>query len=184
MSIRAIAVVLGVGAERAKRLLLTGDLITLHSKVYRPVMAGRGKKKVEFLEPVDLEVHVNPVTLVIGGALGILGAAAASYVLGIEPYLLSQEQKDELQHQLDMLLAQRASIQAQLDERVRTGTCVVSGEKVGPGGPVGPSYDICAEYRQMLADIAADMKSLERQLALPFGIRERPRNPWVGVKVL
>ena len=57
---------------------LTGDLVTFRGQVFRKVEYEVEGEKVSFLAPVDLEVHVNPISI----GLGIAGAAAA-VVLGL-----------------------------------------------------------------------------------------------------
>ena len=65
-----MAAVVGTAIERASKVL-TGDLVVVNGKVYRKI--GKGKKAV--FEPIDVSLHVNPMTL---GA-GLVGFAVAGF---------------------------------------------------------------------------------------------------------
>lgn len=53
----------------------TGDLVTIRGRVYRQVQ-DPNNPKVQFLEPIDLEAHVNPVSILTGLGIGAIGALA------------------------------------------------------------------------------------------------------------
>ena len=56
---------------------LTGDLVTFRGQVFRKVEFQVGKEKQAFLAPVDVELHVNPMSLGLAAAgLGLAGLAA------------------------------------------------------------------------------------------------------------
>ncbi len=64
------------GVKEATKVL-TGDLITLRGQVFRVVEHKVGKKTEKFLAPVDVEAHVNPLSLALaGGGAGFLGLMA------------------------------------------------------------------------------------------------------------
>ena len=77
-------------AVQAVSKVLTGDLVVIKGKIYRPreivtygpdltPKTGRPRKHtVEVFEPVELEVHVNPVGIGLG-----MAAVAAAGLLGI-----------------------------------------------------------------------------------------------------
>lgn len=50
----------------------TGDLVTIRGQVYRQVQ-DPNNPKVKFLEPVEVEAHVNPVSILGGAAAALLG---------------------------------------------------------------------------------------------------------------
>ena len=85
--ITALAAAPAAGAiAKEARKVLTGDLVTFEGRIYRIVTFGKGKAKVEFLEPVDYTVHVNPVTIGLGlaaVAAGVIGLSLAAWLAGI-----------------------------------------------------------------------------------------------------
>lgn len=89
-----------VGAEEAAKAVskvLTGDLVVIRGRIYREreevfygpdlTPTGRPRKHTaKVLEPVEVELHVNPITLAAAGAavgVGLLGLLAAGWVAGV-----------------------------------------------------------------------------------------------------
>jgi hypothetical protein len=74
-----------LGQVAKTKSILTGDLVVIHGHIYRKIKsrAATGKttktgrpqyKTVEVLDPIDIEGHVNPMSLMIGG-IALAGAA-------------------------------------------------------------------------------------------------------------
>ena len=89
-----------IGAEKAVKAVseaLTGDLVVIKGKIYRereivtygPDLTPTGrlrKHTAKVQEPVEIEAHINPVTLAVAGTavgVGVLGILAAGWVAGI-----------------------------------------------------------------------------------------------------
>lgn len=66
-------------AVRAGLKALTGDLVTFRGQVFRLVEyeTGEGEKHA-FLAPVDVEVHVSPLTILLGLGAAAIGAVAST----------------------------------------------------------------------------------------------------------
>lgn len=55
---------------------LTGDLVTFRGQIFRKVEHDVGGKKQAFLAPVDVEAHINPLGILLGGGVAALGVLA------------------------------------------------------------------------------------------------------------
>ncbi len=67
----------GPAGEIAKPLAkaATGDLVTIRGVIYRQVQ-DPNHPEVKFLEPIEVEAHVNPVSILTGLGIGAIGALA------------------------------------------------------------------------------------------------------------
>ena len=50
----------------------TGDLVTIRGRVFRQVQ-DPNHPEVKFLEPIDVEAHINPASILTGLGVGLLG---------------------------------------------------------------------------------------------------------------
>jgi hypothetical protein len=103
----ALAVVPAKKGGEAVWKAMTGDILTINGSLYRRIKrreptgkltpTGRtAYRTVEVLEPYNMDLHVNPVTMAVGAGVAIAALAVGSYLLGIEPYVLTDEQRDAL----------------------------------------------------------------------------------------
>jgi len=81
-------------AERASSAL-TADLVVVQGRLY--YKRGKGKKAV--LEPVDLDVHVNPLSIALGGAVGVVGLGVGLWMLGLGARVLTPKERDHIEAQ-------------------------------------------------------------------------------------
>lgn len=67
---------LGAGAVVEKALqAVSNDIIVLGGQMFRKVTVKEGRTKREILVPVDVQLHVNPISI----GVGLLGAAVALF---------------------------------------------------------------------------------------------------------
>ena len=100
MAATAALIPAGRGATEAIKAVseaLTGDLVVIKGKIYRereivtygPDLTPKGRPRkhtAKVLEPVEIEAHINPVSLAVAGAavgVGALGILAAGWVAGV-----------------------------------------------------------------------------------------------------
>ncbi len=138
---------------------LTGDIVTAKTQFFREVEIGKGKGKQKVLVPVDIEAHLNPLSILLGGAA--LGVAAVASVIawnGITLRALGGE-FTLLKGLKDMPFFDRLATSARLklSERARGGF-VIDGRFVA-----NPTDDqICAELRRRRDDTSRPREDRNR----------------------
>jgi len=108
----ALSVASGAAAEPVVRAL-TGDIVVIRGKLY--YKRGKGKKAV--YEPVELDLHINPVSLALGAGAAALMAGVGLWWMGLEVRKLSDEERARL----EALLAAKEARLATVEERLAAG---------------------------------------------------------------
>jgi hypothetical protein len=101
------------GGEAAWKAL-TGDLVVVNGSVYRRIKSrhptgkltpkGRAAyRTVETLEPFNIDVHINPLTIAIGGGAALLAAGVGLWMLGLGVRVLTADERAALEAQAEYL---------------------------------------------------------------------------------
>jgi len=71
---------------------LTGDIVVVNGRLY--YKRGKGKKTV--YEPVQLDFHLNPISIAVGAGASIVAAGVGLWMLGLGARVLTTKEKDLL----------------------------------------------------------------------------------------
>lgn len=147
----------GAGVAKEVSKVLTGDLVVISGRVFRVVEHQVGRKKEKFLEPVEVEAHVNPISLGLGAlAVGaaVVGISVAAWLAGIG-----------VEH--DPVIAER------IDERKRKLADLRIGLAKLEALPPDPAIqEEIANFKAKIEEILLEIRELRKQL---LRLAERPR---------
>ncbi len=145
----AAAPIVAKGAGEVAKAL-TGDIVKIDTQFYRQVEIGKGKDKQTVLVPIDVEVRVNPLGILLGvGALAATAIAATIAWNGVKVTGPLGAEVQVVTGLKDIPFFQRLATSARLrlSERQRGGY-IIDGEFVAD-----PTDDqICEELRRRRDD--------------------------------
>ncbi len=157
-------------AEKASNVLL-GDIVVIEGKVFRVVKEGRKKR----LEPVNVRVHINPLTAALGLGVGLLGVGLGIWWLGLGVKPLSADEKRQLEAQLAANEQGIRNLEKNLAAKEAAGQCIIT-ERFGFGDNVTfITTDECAGLRESIKVLQIEGNRLRARLRIPFHFVERGR---------
>lgn len=131
------------------------------------------------LEPIDLQLHINPASIglgLLGLGAGLFGLGLAGWWAGLGLEVRSDIDQADLEQQLAAKRQGLANLEEDLADREANNQCI-SEEIVGG---IFLRFDACADLRAIIKDFKAEIMKLEMRLKVPVRLVTRDRFQGIG----
>lgn len=167
---------------------LTGDLVVIEGQFFRKLKrrvptgkltkAGRPQmRSFETLEPIDVSAHVNPLSLLLAGGVGVVGLGVGLWMLGLGVSVLTPENRAILEGHI--LGNQNARAGANLEQAAQQLLLTLSERNCRELGTdchrIEPAREKVRALEAEIRAYDAEIQRLERRLRFPVELVTRPR---------